>query len=384
MRILIDVRVLGRDRKAGIPIYIKELTSRLIAAADHQFELFYPGLRKQPLPADWLVRKNVSALDWPIPNKLFDLSSHLFAKLAISSYTNAEIIFSPHLNILTKGKLARVLTVHDLSFLHYPQFFSRRQRIWHWLQYWQKQIQEADHVIAVSEYTKADLIQALQVPEKKITVVYSGISPTFQPLEPGDPRILKCQKKYMFRAPYILYLGAIEKRKNLQLLVAAFNTLRADPRFKAHQLVIAGAPGYGGHEVLAAARCSSAASAIHFLSRVTDEDRIFLYNGAEAFVYPSFFEGFGFPPLEAQACGVPVIASNRTSLPELLNDSALFVDPWKPAELASALTGVLSDAELRAKLIQKGRANSARFRWEKTVTETLAIIARTHHAFYSK
>lgn len=377
MKILIDIRPLARGLGSGIPNYTREITSRLTQQSSDQFELFYPGLRNQNLPDSWRNHPHISVLNWKIPGRLLDLAQRWLHKPDLSKKTDADIILSPHLNNLIAGTLPRVLTIHDLSFAHHSHFFSRRQRIWHQLQNWQEQIKRASHLIAVSHYTKEDIIRTLHISPENISVIYPGISEQFKPIDPHDEHLLQFQRRHSIVAPYFLYLGALEARKNIPHLVAAFDALRTNPRFKGYQLILAGTPGHGARHIVTAVRQSNSSSAIKIISRVTDEDRVFLYNGAVAFVCTSFFEGFGFPPLEAQACGVPVIASNRTSFIEILGDSALLVDPWKSTDLTVALTTLGSDEKVRAQLIQRGIVNSRRFNWEETTNQIYTILTKT-------
>jgi len=382
MKALIDIRLLGRGAHSGIPYFTKELTSRLLTHSEDTYTLFYPGLRKQELPQQWRKHQNTSILDWRIPNKLLDGANRWFQGPNMSKRVPAEVIFSPHLNNLNKGSLPRVLTVHDLSFVHHPEFFSRRQRFLHYLQNWRKQIREADHLIAVSHYTREDLIKTLGVDSDKISVVYPGISSEFKPLDPHAQELRTFQKRHGLAAPYFLYLGALEARKNITQLVAAFDLLRTNPDCRGYELVLAGSPGHGSRAIAQAVARSRSRSSIRILSRVTDEERIFLYNGAVAFACTSFFEGFGFPALEAQACDIPVVASKRTSFIETLRDSALLVDPWKPSELADALTALALDGSLRARTIALGRENCKRFNWDTAAERVHSILKKTAHTLH--
>ena len=153
----------------------------------------------------------------------------------------------------------------------------------------------------------------------------------------------------------------------------AFSALKADPNFKDLRLIIAGRPGWLYHDIIKEIRNSRTKEDIILWGRVENADRIFLYNLAEAFVYPSFFEGFGLPPLEAQACGCPVVVANRTSLPEIMGNSALLHDPWRLDELTQALGKILTDRSLRLKLVSAGYKNSQRFNWQKTTADILKL-----------
>lgn len=362
MRILIDAKLLGKGGTTGVSGYTKEMVSALLKETNHDYRLFYNGFNMNPLPSEWLNNPRVSTLNWHIPNKLFHLTSRMFNFPSLRSQKDIDLIFSPHFHLLPSGNIPRVITFHDLSFIHYPQFFSPKQRIWHWWQNYAKQAREAKHIIAVSEYTKADLVNILKIPAEKITVIYSGISHDFKKITKTDSG-----------RPYFLFVGTLEPRKNIPTLIKAFALLKQDPKFKDYELVIAGRPGYNAPIL----RQGFEGQAVRFLSNVNDSERTLLYNQARAFVFPSWFEGFGFPPLEAQACGTPVIASDRTSLPEILGNSALYFNPWKIAELADLMAKVATDNKLRQTLIEKGLENVKKFTWENSAKQLNKVFEST-------
>ena len=373
MRILADVRLLSRGGSSGIEEYTRNILRELLFIdKNNKYSFFYNGLRKEPL--DFLTDKGSEVIDWRIPNKIFDFSSRFLNFPAMDKYIKTDLVFSPHFNILKTAHAPRVITFHDLSFLHHPYFFSRRQRFWHWTQDIKRQAREAAKIIAVSEFTKSDLINLLGVLEEKIKVVYSGISINKSPQSKIAtlPSVARNDVPYTpYPKPYILYLGTLEPRKNIPALIRAFNILKQSPDFKDWQLVLAGRPGWLYHNISREAAASPFSKDIIFRGAVSQEDKISLYNLAKVFVYPSFFEGFGFPPLEAQASGCPVVAADRTSLPEILGESALLVNPWKVEDLAGAIKEAALNSGLREKLITAGLANAARFTWEKAARETL-------------
>jgi len=372
-RIIIDVRLLGRGRNSGIPEYTRELIDHLLTAeSNNEFILFYPGWKKHPLPEKWRHHPQVNIYNLGTPNKLLDFSARFFRIPTLEALINGEVVFSPHFNNLVTRKIPRVITFHDLSFLHHPDFFSARQRIWHWLQHYRKQATEASRIIAVSEFTKSDLINRLGIPENKISVIYSGINEIFKPLP--EPAIQAFRQKNNLDFPFILYLGTLEPRKNIEAIIRAFTLIKARPEFRSLRLVLAGQPGWLYQNVIRGAKQSSFRNHIIFRSEIADRDRVFLYNAAQVFIFPSFFEGFGFPPLEAQASGTPVIAADRTSLPEILGPSAYLVDPWRVDELAARLTTLLSSPAEQKRLRTEGIKNARRFHWQATAQATLSIL----------
>lgn len=375
MNILIDIRLLARSGTTGIPGYTRDLIQTFLREfPEHHYTLFYNGLSAEPLPADWLEHPNVSVVQKHLPNRLLDLSFRLFNAPRLEQFAprqKPEILFSPHFNLLPHTETPRVITFHDLSFLHYPQFFSTEQKIWHRLQRYAKQAQAAKRIIAVSEFTKNDLSSFLSIPSEKISVIYPGISPTFEHIAAADGRLKAFRIEQKLNKPFILYLGSLEPRKNLPLLIRAFDIFHSDTRFQDYELVLAGRDGFQSSQLHRLADTLPSRNAIRFLGPIKDDERVLLYNCARSFVFPSWFEGFGFPPLEAQACGVPVLSSNRTSLAETLAASAILFDPWNISVLADALKAIESDNKLRENIISAGFENSKRFSWTTAAYKTL-------------
>lgn len=329
---------------------------------ENQYDFFYNGLRSTPLN----FPGSPSVINWNIPNKLLDASFHFLNWPPVDRFIKTDLVFSPHFNILKTSRAPRVITFHDLSFLHHPYFFSLKQRFWHWLQDAAGQAREARQIIAVSEFTKADLVHLLGIAPEKITTVYSGISEEFRRVPVADQDV----------RPFFLSLGTLEPRKNVPAIIQAFNILKQEAQFADWQLVIAGRPGWIHQRIDKEAARSPFRSDIIFTGSVPARERVLLYNVAKVFVYPSFFEGFGFPPLEAQACGCPVVASDRTSLPEVLGKSALLVNPWKSEELAMAMREAALNGRVRDRLVAAGLENAARFTWNAAARQTLEVFQR--------
>ena len=365
MQILADVRLLSRGGNSGVEEYTRGLLNAIFEAdRSNSYALFYNGFRKEPLTGQLAIegKSNIRVLDTRWPNKALDFSSRFLNFPPLDRWLGADLVFSPHFNLLPKTRAPRIITIPDLSFIHHPQFFSRRQNLWHRLQNIQKQAEQSSAVVTVSEFSKSDLVDVFKIPDDKIRVIYPGISEIFKPAKTAS-----------VGRPSILYLGTIEPRKNISLLIRAFNALKGRPNFHDWQLVIAGRLGWLYDEVLRLAEASPYRSDIVFKGAVSSGERVELYNSARMFVFPSFFEGFGFPPIEAQSCGCPVIAANRTSLPEVLGASAVYTDPWKVDELVEQMVQLAENRVLRDSLIKRGLANAERFRWQKSALATLKL-----------
>lgn len=374
MKILIDIRLLSRGGQSGVEEYtIQVLKHLFLAEKNYQFKLFYNGLRKINIRISDIFEisgvQNIEIIDWKIPNKIFDL-----LRLNLDRFIEADVFYSPHLNFLNTVSKPRILTIHDLSFLHHPCFFSLKHRLWHKIQNIKKQAEEASCVVTDSEYTKKDIAETLKALPEKIKVIYPGINLEIFDIPFGMSDIQKLNIQKL--RPYILYLGTIEPRKNVGLIIDAFEKLKTIPQFKDLKLVLAGRWGWLYKKIAQKIYTSPHSKDIVLWSPVRNEDKILLYNLAEVFIYPSFFEGFGFPPLEAQACGCPVVASNRTSLPEVLGNSAILIDPWKANQLAEALEAVIASPNLKSQMVSKGLKNVRRFNWQKTTCDLLELFSR--------
>lgn len=370
-KIIIDLRLLGKGGTSGIEEYTASLVSELLKLDQADtFFLFYNGFRKAALPPYWLLNREVYA--GRIPNKLLEASSRFLSWPKVENFLRGDMVFSPHFNVIATG-LPHVVTFHDLSFMHHPDFFSRRQKTWHWFQHAEATARRAAKIIAVSEFTKSDLTELFNINPDKIQVIYSGISEQFRKIAAGDTSLSAFREKRQLYHPIILYLGTIEPRKNVISIISAFAALKEDERYKDFELVIAGQPGWLFESTLKEAKRSAVSADIRFLGKILPAERVLLYNLAHIFVYPSFFEGFGFPPLEAQACGVPVIASNRTSLPEVLGNSAILVDPWKLDQILGAMRLLIDNAGKRERYILAGLENAKKFTWEKAAKETKLV-----------
>lgn len=377
MTILVDIRSLTKDWYSGIGNYTRSLVDEFLSRKGNKYQLFYNGLKKHPLPDSWRSNPSVEIIDWRLPNKALDFSSRFFREPKIDRLFSPDLVFSPHFNLLNVKKMPRVLTVHDLSFVRQPYFFTARKRFWHWQQDVPRQIKNASHIIAVSEFTKADIIDYFKIPAERVSVIYSGIDRSLRRLSELNEELIDFRKKRELDRPFILYLGAFEPRKNIISLIRAFNILKKEAFYRDWRLVLAGGSRWLDGDLDKEAGSSPFSGDIIFLEKISDEEKVLLYNSAKVFVYPSFFEGFGFPPLEAQACGVPVVSSDRASLPEILGDSALLFNPWRLKELYLGVKTLTQDSAVREKMIKLGLDNASRFSWEKSARETLEIFSET-------
>jgi len=411
----IDIRVLARGTRTGVEDYTINLLSHLLtlnksvcpAAAGIKYRLFYNGFKKFDLKYPWLKSSNVKIIKTRIPNKIFDLILRFIKFPKIDKILgNADVFISPHFLITPLSKKSkRIMIFYDLSFLRFPGFFSFSKRMWHKFMLPKRQAKKADLIIAISESTKKDLIDLYGIDSEKIKVIYPGVDDKFKPIAKNDYKLLEVVKKYNLPADevglppkFILYFGTIEPRKNIVGLVKAFEYIKKerngkilevawrgfegfvrgtkDKLFNYSQLklIIAGTKGWLYSEVFDVVKNSEFKNDIIFTGFVGEEDKPYLYNLASAFVYPSFFEGFGLPPLEAMACGVPTIVSNKSSLPEVVGDSAIMVDPQNIDELNIAIKEVLENQELNSHLRRRGMERAKKFSWDNAAKQLLEQI----------
>ena len=269
------------------------------------------------------------------------------------------------------GRCPHVVTVHDISFDKHPTFFSPRVRLM-LSTLVPLSMRRARRVITVSEHARQEIITRYGLPPERVAVTYEAAAPDYRPIT--DRTVLTdVQRRYGLAPGYILALGNLQPRKNLGRLVDAYTQVRAQGHLAGVQLVLAGKAQWRESELFARASHSSHAADILFPGYVADADLPALYSGARAYVYPSLYEGFGLPPLEAMACGTAVICSNAASLPEVTGDAAVTFDPHDTGALAAALIRLQVEPELRDELRHRGLRRAAQFSWTRCADETMAV-----------
>jgi glycosyltransferase involved in cell wall biosynthesis len=271
------------------------------------------------------------------------------------------------------GKLRKVVTVHDLAFLEHPEYAMPELAA-----YLKKVVPEAvasaDVVASVSQTTRQTLIEHFQIPPDKITLVPNGIRAYFRRIT--DPVLLEATRhKFGLKSPLVLGVGTQEPRKNHLGLIKAFHKAvsTGNKSTRPAMLALAGGSGWLYKETEQIVAELKLEKKVRFLGHVSDLELMMLYSLADVFVFPSFYEGFGVPPLEAMACGTPVITSNTSSLPEVVGDAAIMVNPQKINEIASAMNRVLENKQLQEDLRQKGYTRAAHFTWVRSAQKMLSI-----------
>jgi len=266
-----------------------------------------------------------------------------------------------------------VVTVHDLGYFVYPEAHTRLSRIYLRASTWFS-VRAAKRVLAISQATKRDLMKYYGVPAGKIRVVYHGCDPVFRPVR-DEKALADVASRYGVSRPYCLHVGTLQPRKNLGVLVEAWRLLR-ERMGRPPALLLAGKRGWLYESLFEQVKRAGLDDLVKFTDYVDREDLPALYSGALALTFPSLYEGFGLPPLEAMSCGTPVICSNATSLPEVVGDAGILLDPTGVEAWADAVQRIAGNADEREQLSQRGLAQAGQFTWERCARETWDVLSK--------
>lgn len=373
MRIGIDARHLTNPAQSGIGHYTREVLQRLVEAhPEHRFVILTTGSPKARIVAetylgDLLQNPHVVHLHHSIMNRV------LYAQIRFTKTPTyktlfkrhpIDVIWAPNLNILPTSHVPLVLTFHDLSFHLFRHLLPWKSRLWHRATQPANLALRADHVIVPSRSTASDLQALYGVPKKKITVVPHGVDNLFSPTPP--PRDHGVRSRLALPKHYVLFVGTDEPRKNLDRLCEAIQDLRKTSSVAKRldlYLVLAGS-----------GTTSRTAPGIKGLGYIDDKDLPALFRGAEALVYPSLYEGFGIPIVQAFASDTPVITSQTSAMLEVGGSAALFVDPENPKDIARTIEAILEDPSLKTHLIHSGQAVAKTYDWHKAAEATLDVL----------
>ncbi len=369
MRIGIDVTA-AITQGGGIGRYTRELIFALTAVdPDNEYHFFAAkNPTASPVPHPIPQTDNVHLHTAPVDERwLYRLWYRLRLPLPVQAFTGKlDLFHSPDFVLPpVHGRIPTLLTVHDLSFVHYPEVFPERlvsylNQVVPW------SIGRATHILADSQATKDDLTAVWQVSPDKVTVLYSGVHSRFQPVT-DEKKLTAVRRQYQLGdAPYILAVGTVQPRKNYQMLIRAFQPIA---QTHPHHLIITGGKGWLMEEMMAEVGRQGMDGRVHFPGFVADDDLPALYSGAALFVFPSLYEGFGLPLLEAMGCGVPVITSNASSLPEVAGNAAIQLSPHDQAAWTEAIQHLLADPAERTRLVAAGFRQTRRFTWEQSARQ---------------
>jgi len=371
VKVCVDIQSAIAQR-AGVGRYTKLLVEHLAdQAGDDELALFYFDFMRRgvPFPVGDAVQK---AVHW-IPGRFIQTSWKKFHWPPFDRFAgSADVYHFPNFirPPLSYGK--SVVTIHDVAFLRYPETIESGN-----LKYLhaniRKTVRDTDVIIAVSEFTASEICELLDAPCEKIEVIHQGLAPNMIP--PGKGAVSAMRQELDLQKPYLLIVSTLEPRKNIPFLVDVYEALGDFDG----DLVIAGMRGWKYEPILKWIQNSPRSAQIKQIDFVSEEHLPALYAGAELFVFPSLYEGFGFPPLEAMACGTPVISSMAGSLPEILGDAVCLMDGYDTQKWADKIHNLLHDNELRKDLIQKGLQQTQLFTWEATARKTWNLYRELGH-----
>jgi glycosyltransferase involved in cell wall biosynthesis len=353
----------------GTEVYSRQLIQALLALeSPHRFRLYF----RNPVPPDSFLGADLCIAPFPRFWTHLRLSWEMVHRSPDALFVPAHVVPLVH-------PPTSLVTVHDLGYLHFPQAHPWRQRLYLDLSTrWSVRV--SAHVLADSAATKADLVARYGVPSAKVTVAYPGRDETLVPvLDPAEIEVVK--GRHGISGDYFLYVGTLQPRKNLARLIEAFAAFkqRAKPGLEERRtrLVLAGKQGWLYDALFKQVHRLGLEGQVCFPGYISDEDKAALMSGALAFLFPSLYEGFGLPVLEAQACECPVVTSTTSSLPEIAGDGALLVDPRDTMAIAMAMERVASDLVLREKLVERGLANVSRFSWTACARTVLSAVEQS-------
>jgi len=374
MLIGVDASRVSRARRTGTEAYSLHLIRALIeTGCDHQFRLYTPTPLSPDLEEELglivssrgQVNSCCEVRVIPFPR----LWTHLRLAWEVSCHP-PDVLFVPAHVMPLVCPVPAVVTVHDLGYLHYPQAHRRFDR---WYLDWttRRHARRVVCVIADSQATRADLIRHYQADPDRIVVVYPGRDTSLTRVDDREV-IGAVKRRYGIGGDYLLYLGTLQPRKNLVCLVEAF--VRLQPLTADLRLVLAGKKGWLYDDLFARVEALGLEDRVLFTGYVADDDKAALLSGALALVYPSLYEGFGLPVLEAMSCGTPVLTSNVSSLPEVAGHAALLVDPLDVGAIAEGMSRLIADEDVRHTLIEEGYQQVQRFSWVSAAREVLEVL----------
>ncbi|HVY67709.1 MAG TPA: glycosyltransferase family 1 protein [Patescibacteria group bacterium] len=366
MKIAVDLRSLSSGSISGVENYVVNLLEHMLPLdRTNSYVLFSNAWSERQVGEFHFMNSQARQTSWP--NRLLNLALKSGLVRLEQVAGDFDCLFMPNLNQFNLARDKKlVITVHDLSPVVTPEFYDVKRNLWHHFLNYRAAFNRADVLLAVSEYTKRDLVRIYGIPESKIRVVHPGVDR--QIFRPDLPlaELRRVRNHYGLPGEFFLFLNTIEPRKNLTGLIRAFERL-AQPIY----LVIAGRPGWKYKQALRLIKNSRKSAKIIYAGYLQEKDKPAVIKLAKALVYPSFYEGFGFQPLEAMACGTPVIASQLTSLPEVVGDAGLLINPYSEDGLLEGMRRLLQEPALAAALLTKGLERVRNFSWQRTAELTL-------------
>lgn len=369
MRIGVNARLLLKNKLEGIGWFAHQILSRMVLAhPEHQFIFFFD----RPWATEFIFGENVT----PVLLKPQARHPFLYYIWTESSLPAAlkkhkvDLYFSPDMLGSLHTKVPVVFTIHDLVYRHYPQYMDRMHR-WYYARFTPLFAKKAQRIITVSEYTKQDIVNQLKIQAGKIDVIYNGAHKQYKPISPGKAEIIK--NKYTQGDEFFLFIGALHPRKNIVNLLKAFVYFKRRQRSPI-KLVIVGRMAWQFDEIEKAKRLMPFKEDVIWTGYLDVPKLAKITASAYALVYPSLFEGFGIPILEAMTCGVPVIVSDRSSMPEVAGKAGLLVNPEMPEDIAEKMMMIYKDESLRSQLVKNALIQKDKFNWDISAEKLWQIL----------
>jgi glycosyltransferase involved in cell wall biosynthesis len=372
MRIAVNAIFLQKDKLEGYGHYVQEVFSRIVQQhPEHEFIFLFD----RPFNDAFIFGPNVKAIVVP-PSARHALSFKFWydikAPLALHSY-KPDVWIQPYGFCSLTTKIPQVLFVHDLAFLHFPQFIAWHQR-WYYQMFTKKFLRKANSIVTVSDYSKQDLINCYKINNEKIKVVNGAANKDFKALSWQEKEQIK--ETFANGCEYFLCTGGIHPRKNLINLLKAFSLFKKWQQSNM-KLLVAGRLAWQYEDILEKLKTYKYKDDVVLLGYLPDEQLVKITGAAYAMVYPSFFEGFGLPILEAMQSEVPVITSNAGSMPEVGGEAALYANPNDPDAIAKHMLNIYKDESLRSRLIMAGKIQAVKFNWDKAAAALWEVIVST-------
>jgi len=360
---------LDDEKKTGISFYVENLVKHLVSFGYDESLLLIRAKESEKYAKHEVVIPTAKS-------KLGRGFQRLFSVPYVLNHSNLDIIYFPYYYPMLAGaafltRKKKVLTVHDLVPMLYPETQPSMLEARIWARTLERSIKSFCKITTVSEHTKADVIKYFGISEDLIDVIYPGYNPIFRRVYNEacrDKMRAQLKEKFNISSPFILFVGTLEPRKNVVRIIKAFSVLKR--QHYPQKLVLVGKKGWKYDDIFRTIESLQLEDDVLWTGYSSLEDMVALYNLADVFVFPSLYEGFGSPPLEAMACGTPVVTSNISSLPEVVGEAGLLVDPYDEQGIAEALRRIIDDKELRELLSQKGIERSSHFSWTLTATKT--------------
>jgi glycosyltransferase involved in cell wall biosynthesis len=385
MLITIDGTPLLTEKESGVAKYIKNLIFALSEIdKKNEYTLFFYTSSKERRrifleKRDFFIKRGFQCKTLCIPQYGFEI---LWNKIGLKFPPieffsgKTDVFHSPGYRVPLVKRAKVISTIYDLTRLRIKEILPE-WLVEHFFHLVKSAISRSDKIIAISENTKKDLVEIFNLPPEKINVVYLGISQKYRPLcNEENIHIQSILRKYSITKPYLLCVATVlAKHKNVETVIKCFEILKNKYDIP-HKLVVVGKKGIEYSALYKLVYELKVEKEVIFTDYIPEDELICIYNGADVFVFLSLYEGFGFPPLEAMACGIPVVVSNRSSLPEVVGDAGILVDPFNVEEIVSSIYKIIIDSEFKNTLSRKGLERVKNFSWAKCAKETLDLYLR--------